>query len=416
MTTGMTADEYEEEIKKLDGADEQTAPAIDTNLATRQQNELDGANAIKQQEYALQDTLFQQGQATLDKTKQSSQQSANIGLQATNKYLADTAKASGLAMGQQGTNYLNAQSQYTTQRAKINDDFATANNNLLNDYNAQRLNTDMAWWNSEQGILDKYLGLQREDEQTAYDRSIDTRNYDRSVYESDRAYDYQVSADEYQKAWQEDERAYQRQRDARNDLTDSQTKQFNYIQSSIDEILASGEYNSLAGWESYLETNKGYLDTQDYNYLKQKIAGLKESEFYKEWNTATAGGTQQAAAETTETAQNENNARTRNDGSIVMDYNGKTYTATKELANVGTDNWDDFWALLNPVRAGEVWWNSISSIWGGGYAKKQKEVKDWFAKGKNGELADGAIIDISASGTNDKKVMYYGGKFYEMSK
>lgn len=131
---------------------------------SQQDYELNINKALKlKQDNALKQNLQNQ-QDTINKSKSSALQSASISNEKLMKYLEQTQLASGIAKGQRGSDYINANNNYLSARANIENNAIAKHQELLNNYTADKLANEQSAHNNEINILDKYRNQALEDE------------------------------------------------------------------------------------------------------------------------------------------------------------------------------------------------------------------------------------------------------------
>ena len=101
----------------------------------------------------------------LQNLKNSQEQSVSISNEKLMKYLQDSQNASGIAQGQKGTDFIDANNTYLTNRAKINNDYAQNKQNLIDKYNTGIFENNTNYTNQEISILDKYRDIEKEQNQ-----------------------------------------------------------------------------------------------------------------------------------------------------------------------------------------------------------------------------------------------------------
>jgi hypothetical protein len=112
-------------------------------------------------------------QGAIAKAQTNAQQSASISNDKLLKYLGQKQLASGVATGQTGSDFINANNAYTQNRSAISNEATAQQTDLLRSYAGEKLQSDSDTFNKETSILDKYRTLEREDEQIEYNRSQD---------------------------------------------------------------------------------------------------------------------------------------------------------------------------------------------------------------------------------------------------
>lgn len=127
------------------------------------------ANALSQQ--GLLDQNLQNQQAAIKSAQTTAQQSASVSQEKLLKYIGQNQMASGIAAGQRGSDYINANNAYVQNRGAIANNAAQAQSDLLNSYASQKLQNEQNELNRQTSILDKYreLGFANEDRQNAKD-------------------------------------------------------------------------------------------------------------------------------------------------------------------------------------------------------------------------------------------------------
>lgn len=126
-------------------------------------------NALSQQ--GLLDQNLQNQQAAIKSAQTTAQQSASVSQEKLLKYIGQNQMAGGVAVGQRGSDYINANNAYVQNRGAIANTAAQAQSDLLNSYASQKLQNEQNELDRQTSILDKYreLGLVNEDRQSAKD-------------------------------------------------------------------------------------------------------------------------------------------------------------------------------------------------------------------------------------------------------
>ena len=138
-----------------------------TDDMSDQDYELNMNKALKlQKNETLQQNLNNQ-QAALAKAQTNAQQSASISNEKLMKYLGQKQLASGVASGQTGSDFINANNSYMQTRANITNNAVAQNNELLDNYASNKLANETEAYNNQVAILDKYRQQAIEDEQLA---------------------------------------------------------------------------------------------------------------------------------------------------------------------------------------------------------------------------------------------------------
>ena len=148
-----------------------------TNRATRPEGmsdkdyelNMNRANAMSQ-EGVLGENVQNQ-QAAIKSAQTTAQQSASVSQEKLLKYIGQNQMASGIAAGQRGSDYINANNAYVQSRGAIANTSAQAQSDLLNSYASQKLQNEQNEFNRQTSILDKYreLDLINEDRQGSRD-------------------------------------------------------------------------------------------------------------------------------------------------------------------------------------------------------------------------------------------------------
>lgn len=129
--------------------------------------ELNMNNALKlQKNETLKQNLNNQ-QAALAKAQTNAQQSASISNEKLMKYLGQKQLASGVASGQTGSDFINANNSYMQTRANISSNAIAQNNELLDNYASNKLQNETDAYNNQISILDKYKQQEIQDQQLA---------------------------------------------------------------------------------------------------------------------------------------------------------------------------------------------------------------------------------------------------------
>lgn len=126
-------------------------------------------NALSQQ--GLLDENVQNQQTAIKSAQTTAQQSASVSQEKLLKYIGQNQMASGVAAGQRGSDYINANNAYVQNRGAIANTSAQAQSDLLNSYASQKLQSEQNEFNRQTSILDKYreLDLVNEDRQSSKD-------------------------------------------------------------------------------------------------------------------------------------------------------------------------------------------------------------------------------------------------------
>lgn len=126
-------------------------------------------NALSQQ--GLLDQNLQNQQTAIKSAQTTAQQSASVSQEKLLKYIGQNQMASGVAAGQRGSDYINANNAYVQNRGAIANTSAQAQSDLLNSYASQKLQNEQNEFNRQTSILDKYreLDLVNEDRQSSKD-------------------------------------------------------------------------------------------------------------------------------------------------------------------------------------------------------------------------------------------------------
>lgn len=126
-------------------------------------------NALSQQ--GLLDQNLQNQQTAIKSAQTTAQQSASVSQEKLLKYIGQNQMASGLAAGQRGSDYINANNAYVQNRGAIANTSAQAQSDLLNSYASQKLQNEQNEFNRQTSILDKYreLDIVNEDRQSSKD-------------------------------------------------------------------------------------------------------------------------------------------------------------------------------------------------------------------------------------------------------
>ena len=148
-----------------------------TNRATRPEGmsdkdyelNINRANTLSQQ--GLLDENLQNQQTAIKSAQTTAQQSASVSQEKLLKYIGQNQMASGIAAGQRGSDYINANNAYVQNRGAIANTSAQAQSDLLNSYASQKLQNEQNEFKMQTSILDKYreLGFINEDRQGSRD-------------------------------------------------------------------------------------------------------------------------------------------------------------------------------------------------------------------------------------------------------
>ena len=137
---------------------------------SEQDYELNKNKALKlQQDQVLKDNFTTQ-QNNIKNAQTTAQQSASISNEKLMKYLGQKQISNGVASGQTSSDFINANNAYVQNRSNIAQNALTQQNELLNEYNSNKLSNEENAYNNEINILDKYRTRAIEDEQLQADR------------------------------------------------------------------------------------------------------------------------------------------------------------------------------------------------------------------------------------------------------
>ena len=126
--------------------------------------ELNMNRALKlQQNQQLQQNLATQ-QANVAKAQSNAQQGISISNEKLMRYLGQSQLANGVASGQRGSDFINANNSYVANRATIANNAAAQQNELLENYRQNKLANEQSAYENEISILDKYREREIEDE------------------------------------------------------------------------------------------------------------------------------------------------------------------------------------------------------------------------------------------------------------
>lgn len=153
-----------------------------------------------QQEILEQNYINQKNE--LSSAQSLAEQSASISNEKLMKYLDQYQRASGLAVGQRGSAYIQASNNYANTRADIAKTYTDKQADLLNAYTSQKLTNEQNNYSKEIDILDKYRQKELEDEALERERiqwkaQMDAYNQDRAWEAEDRDYQKNYVEDSY---------------------------------------------------------------------------------------------------------------------------------------------------------------------------------------------------------------------------
>ena len=124
--------------------------------------ELGQSADLYNQKNQLLDTNLATQQAGMARAKTNAQQGASIANDKLNKYLGQKNLASGVATGQTGSDFIQANNAYSQNRAGINNDFSAQQRDLLQYYATGKFQNQQDQFQNETAINDKWYG--REDQ------------------------------------------------------------------------------------------------------------------------------------------------------------------------------------------------------------------------------------------------------------
>lgn len=223
---------------------------------SEQDYELNKNKALKlQQDQVLKNNFLTQ-QNNIASAQTAAQQGASISNEKLMKYLGQKQISNGVASGQTGSDFINANNAYVQNRANITQNATMQQNNLLNEYASNKLANEENAYNNEINIIDKYRNRAIQDEELQAEREKRQRE----------AEQWQIEIDAYKQELQ-------------NQMEDRNT-------AKEDKIKAEQEAQDMEWLESANERiNKMYSVLMDAdgtvsNEAKQKIEA--EIEKYKD--------------------------------------------------------------------------------------------------------------------------------------
>lgn len=217
--------------------------------------EINVNRALKiQNNKALKENLANQ-QSAINLAQSQAQQSASVSNEKLMKYLGQRNLASGLAIGQTGSDYINANNNYIQQRSKINNDALLQQQQLLESYTNTKMANEENAINKEIKILDKYRSRDIEDEQLQRERE----NQERSKYQ-----------------WELDMEAYRQNiENNKEDRENAKQDKQKGIDTENNEYWLQAAIGRMTSMAQKLEDENGYLTDE----AKSKI--LKEMGQYQ---------------------------------------------------------------------------------------------------------------------------------------
>jgi len=223
---------------------------------SQQDYELNVNKALKlKQDQALDQNLASQ-QAAVSQAQTNAQQSASISNEKLMKYLSQTQLSSGVAKGQTSSDFINANNSYVQNRARIANNAAAQQSELLNEYTNNKLANETQATNNEIAILDKYKKLSQQEE-------------DRAMAKEDRQRDIEQ--------WNLEMEAYKQE--LQNLVKDREV-------AAADKLKAEQEAQDIAWMEAaneklnkmYMELmdDEGNLSAEDKNVMEQELVKYRE--------------------------------------------------------------------------------------------------------------------------------------------
>lgn len=223
---------------------------------SQQDYELNVNKALKlKQDQALDQNLASQ-QAAVSQAQTNAQQSASISNEKLMKYLGQTQLSSGVAKGQTSSDFINANNSYVQNRARIANNAAAQQSELLNEYTNNKLANETQATNNEIAILDKYKKLSQQEE-------------DRAMAKEDRQREIEQ--------WNLEMEAYKQE--LQNLVKDREV-------AAADKLKAEQEAQDIAWMEAaneklnkmYMELmdDEGNLSAEDKNVMEQELVKYRE--------------------------------------------------------------------------------------------------------------------------------------------
>lgn len=212
---------------------------------SQKEYELNMNRAMKlQQDQNLQQNLATQ-QVNVAKAQQNAQQSASISNEKLMKYLGQSQLATGVASGQKGSDFINANNSYMANRATIANNAAAQQNELLESYRQNKLANEQNAYQNEVSILDKYRERELEDK-------------DRAQAEEDRQRELQQSQEDRQR----DIEKWELEMEGYKETLRQTIEDFNSTQQ--EKMLAKQEEDDIQWLEAANERiNKMYSELMD---------------------------------------------------------------------------------------------------------------------------------------------------------
>ena len=130
-------------------------------------NELNQNTDLYNQKNQMLDSNLATQQAGMARAKTNAQQGASIANDKLNKYLGQKNLASGVATGQTGSDFIQANNAYSQNRAAISNDFSAQQRDLLQYYATGKFQNQQEQFQNETAINDKWYERDYRDKQAA---------------------------------------------------------------------------------------------------------------------------------------------------------------------------------------------------------------------------------------------------------
>ena len=237
---------------------------------SQQDYELNMNKALKlQTDKQLQTNLANQ-QAAIAKSQQAAQQSASISNEKLLKYLGQNQIANNVASGQKSSDYIATNNNYMQTRAKIANEAAQKQIDLLDKYNTTKLNNETDTYDNQISSLDKYRQREIEDDQRA------KAEEDRQLNKKQVELDMKIREEQLRQTIDDHETSKEEKVKAKQEVDDLELTQvvFDRIQAYYDRYAdENGEVNYASSElqdaiNKELEKYKSKFNNEKYyNYL-----------------------------------------------------------------------------------------------------------------------------------------------------
>ena len=243
---------------------------------SQQDYELNVNKALKlKQDQALDQNLASQ-QAAVKQAQTDAQQSASISNEKLMKYLGQTQLSSGVAKGQTSSDFINANNSYVQNRARIANNAAAQQSELLNEYTNNKLANETQATNNEMAILDKYKQLAKDEEDRTMakedrQREIEQWNLEMEAYKqeiADKAETKNASKEDKLKAEQDkdDQSWFSAARERIDTIVFNNTDKNGNISDSAKDLIYQEveKYKEKFNSDKYYEWLLDYAKTETY--------------------------------------------------------------------------------------------------------------------------------------------------------